>query len=106
MSKSGSGYRNPAEPDTGDANAFYGTWSMLQSDRSSETCGWSCGRSNISPFGHQMRICAPAMVHDPSFGASMLTGPTQSAPSFTLFLTVVTSAEAELQERTSAAAIA
>ena len=57
---------------------------MLQSDRASEDCGPPCSiaPSNICPFGHQICIFVLAMVHAVSFGASVLTLPTQSTPVF------------------------
>jgi hypothetical protein len=52
-----------------------------------------------------MRIFDPAIVQVASFGASVLTGLTQSAPTFRLFFCMFVSADAGLHDRTNAAAI-
>jgi len=52
-----------------------------------------------------MRIFNPAMVHVASLGASVLTGPMHSAPTFKLFFCMLVTAVTGLHDITKAAAI-
>ena len=81
-----------------------GTWVRLHSDLMSGTGDFSSSRSNISPFGHQMRVRGPAIAQVTSFGAMVLTGPRQSVPGLRPFFTAVGSANAEVHASTNAAA--
>src|SRR3954454_898863 len=80
------------------------SWFRLQSDRTRATADRPSPSSNISPFGHQMRVFESAMVQISSFGATKTTGPTHPAPCFVPFGTTVWSAIADEDESASAAA--
>jgi hypothetical protein len=82
----------------------HGIWVRLHRDLTRGTGAFSSSRSKMSPFGHQIRALAPARAHIPSFGAMVLKGPTHPVPSFKPFFTLVGNANAEVQERTKAAA--
>jgi hypothetical protein len=82
----------------------YGIWVRLQRDLTRGTGAFSSSRSKTSPFGHQIRALVPATAHVPSFGASVLTGPRHPVPSFKPLFPLVGSANAEVHERTKAAA--
>jgi len=61
----------------------------LQSDLTRGIAGFSSASSNISPFGHQIRVFEPAIAHVPSFGATETTGPMHPVPSFVPFGTAI-----------------
>src|ERR1044072_2088354 len=83
---------------------IHGTWVRLQSDLTRGTDDFSSPSSNISPFGHQIRVFDPAIAHVASFGAREATGPMQPVPSFVPFGTAIWSVKAGVDESTIAAA--
>ena len=80
------------------------TWFKLQSDRTSAIADRPSASSNISPFGHQIRVFEPAIGQISSFVASNTIGPTHPVPTFVPFGTMVWSANAGEDESANAAA--
>src|SRR5438105_2270924 len=62
-------------------------------------------RSNIFPFGHQMRDFNPAIVQDPRRGANVLTGLMHPSPNFMPFTSSIDCANADVLRKTNAAAM-
>jgi len=80
------------------------TWFKLQIERTMYDWG-TPARSNISPFGHQIRVLEPTTSHVPKRGPNVLTGPRHPAPNLTSLIGSVVCANADGPNSSSAAIV-
>ena len=78
------------------------TWFKLQIERMMKDRG-TPPRSNISPFGHQIRVLEPTTSHVPKRGPNVVTGPRHPAPNLTSLIGSVVCADADGPKSRSAA---
>lgn len=86
------------------ASAFYSkTWLRLQIERVMEELGGRPPRSNISPFGHQIRAFEPTTSHVPRRGPKTVNALRHPAPNLMSFLASMCSANADVFKSTNTA---